>query len=651
MTRRGRANRIAVAWALCATGLLALASGAQEATLADPPLAAPPEVAELHGEAPGDPVPADQAPTGDRAAAAVPAPAEPNWSSLLEDVWQAERSHLDERVRETRRASFELGAWNLDPAARVLIAGEVDGSDLDRAQAAVELAPHLPAAHMRLAKAIWLSGDSPMAAVRSLVSAVQAIAGHLEASFWFGGSALYFLAFALVMGGLLAIGLVGIAALPHASHDLGHFFSSHMPGFGCAAALASLLLLPLALGEGLLGLALAFAGIAVIYGKRAHRVALFLAVVGIGLGAYPVIRAAGAALAALPEDPVARAAFSVGQGLATPVDRARLEAAVESDPMAMRGLAVLARRAGNLGEADKLYQELLAAGANDVGALNNAANVRLELGHMESALEFYGRAAELGQSPVVLFNLAQAYGRAFQVEDLNRTIAEAQRVGGDLVARLTALQGTDTEGFVVDYPLTHDLFWSRAMRPGAGETVASEFRARFAPGALGRDWTLFAGVALVVILGGSLFGSRIHPARWCPRCGGRMCPRCNSSRGEMCSGCHRLFHQPEKTDRVLRLERVNALRNRERRMDRLSTLVSVVVPGAAGLLAEKPLRTWLGALFFTLAAAALIWREGIVPDPFVAGSAATLVFVGLAAIATLLYGLVVATSLASRRRA
>ena len=640
---------LVIGWAISLAGA-ALA----EEPAASPALAAPPEVAELHGAGSspaGEVGPSPDALEGPASPGA--AGREPDWASLLEDVWQTERAGLPDRVHETRRRAFELGAWNLDPAGRVLIAGAIDGSPLDRAEAAVELAPHLPAAHMELAKAIWLNGDSPMAAVRAMVSAVESIGHHLEASFWFGGSSLFFLAVALVLGGFLAIGLAGISALPHAAHDLGHLWSTSAPSFACAAALAALLLLPLALGEGLIGLMLVLVGITAVYGRRAHRIAMFVAALGIGVGAYPVIRAAGAALSALPEDPVAEAAFSVGQGLATPMDRARLEAAVETDPMAMRGLAILARRAGNLGEADALYQALLDSGASDVGALNNAANVRLELGHMESALALYGRAAELGESPVVLFNLAQAYGRAFQVEDLNRTLAHAQRVGGELVARLTALQGTDTEGFVVDYPLTHDLFWSRAMRPGAGEAIAAEFRAPFAPGTLGSDWQMLGGLALAIILGGSLLTVRIDPARWCLRCGGRMCPRCqtDSAREDLCAGCNRLFHQPEKTDRVLRLDRMNALRDRERRIERLSTLLSVLIPGAAGLLADKPIRTWLGALFFVMAGAALVWREGIVPDPLVAGSAASLVFVGLAVLSGIGYAIVVGTALASRRRA
>ena len=59
-------------------------------------------------------------------------------------------------------------------------------------------------------------------------------------------------------------------------------------------------------------------------------------------------------------------------------------------------------------------------------ALNNAANVRLQLGHMEAALQLYRRALGVAQSPIVLFNLSQAHGQACQVDDLTRML-EAER--------------------------------------------------------------------------------------------------------------------------------------------------------------------------------------------------------------------------------
>ena len=73
----------------------------------------------------------------------------------------------------------------------------------------------------------------------------------------------------------------------------------------------------------------------------------------------------------------------------------------------------------------------------------------------------------------------------------------------------------------------------------------------------------------------------------------------------------------------------------------------MVVPGAAGWLAERPLRGYLGTLAFALAAACLVGWSGWVPDPGVAGAAAPIAFLGVAGLAGLVYLATVATSRAA----
>ena len=181
--------------------------------------------------------------------------------------------------------------------------------------------------------------------------------------------------------------------------------------------------------------------------------------------------------------------------------------------------------------------------------LNNAADILLALGRIDEAIELYGRAAS-DESPVALFNLAQAYGRAFRVEDLNQTITRAQRADGELIARLTALQGGEMGGFFADLPPASDLFWQRALGAGAGADLAREFRARFAPGWLGRDARVFFAVAALVWFAAGM-GARIHPSRSCRRCGDRICRRCDpAARRASSARLHTLFLAPEKTDRA-----------------------------------------------------------------------------------------------------
>jgi hypothetical protein len=113
--------------------------------------------------------------------------------------------------------------------------------------------------------------------------------------------------------------------------------------------------------------------------------------------------------------------------------------------------------------------------------------------------------------------------------------------------------------------------------------------------------------------------------------------------------CTRLFYEPEKTDRTLRVRRIEALRRREQRMRRVAAITSVLVPGAVGVMLRRPLRGLLAAVCFALAAAAVVWSGGVVPDPLVAGAAAKVAFLGAAALAGFVYVALIASAVAAAR--
>ena len=448
------------------------------------------------------------------------APPPPSLEPAFLRAWNEPADSLEQRVARTRRAALESGTWSFDPAARAVLGGAVEGDALVRAEAAVALAPQLPLAHMELASAYWLNEDAPMAALRAMEGALRAIASHPEGSLWFAGSGLFVLAVGVSLGTLVMLLLVALRAAPHAAHDLGHLAPGNPPPFARFALLAALLLVPIAAGEGVFGLALALLCLGVAYGSAGQRVVLALAALALWAALYPMARVSAAALEAFPNDSVARAAYSLSQGLASQADLLRLEAAPD-DPLALRALAIDARRRGHLGRADALYQQILASEPRDVAVLNNAGNVRLALGHMENAIELYGRALDSGQSPVVLFNLSQAFGRGFHVDDLNRVLADAQRADGELVAELTALQRVRNESFVVDLPLDVSLLWRRVLAPGSGEALAASLRAPWAPGHLARSQRT-AGLALGATLAlGIALGVSVRRSSGCSRCGSR----------------------------------------------------------------------------------------------------------------------------------
>ena len=580
--------------------------------------------------------------------AVAPAPP-PSPEEALLRAWSDPADSLDQRVSRARRAALESGTWSFDPAARAVLGGVVGGDPLQQAEAAVALAPHLPLAHMRLVSAHWLHAEDSMAALRAMPGLLRAIASHPEASLWFAGTGLFVLAVGLSAGALLMLVLAALRASPNAAHDLGHLVPGDPPGFARFALLAALVLVPIAAGEGVFGVALVLLAIGVAYASAWQRVVLGIAALALWAALYPMARIGAAALEEFPNDTVARAAFSLSQGLASRADVLRLEA-VPDDPLALRALAIDARRRGHLGRADALYQQILANGTPDPAVLNNAGNVRLALGHQESAIELYGRALDLGESPVVYFNLSQAFGRAFNVDALNRVLADAQRVDGDLVAQLTALQRVRNESFVVDLPLDLSLLWQRVLAPGAGVALSSSLRAPVAPGRLGHSQAT-AGIAVAAAAAiGLALGAMLRRSSGCSRCGSRMCARCETDwAGNLCQSCDLLFNHPDRTDRALRFARLEALRKRDRRVGRAATVASVCVPGVAGLLANHPMRALAAILGFTVAVACFWWRAGLVPDPLIAGRAAPTLFVSVAGLSLLVYLGSLLSSLAARR--
>jgi len=566
-------------------------------------------------------------------------------------AWRTETEDPVGRARRARRAALQHGMWNFDPAARVLIGPELSGAGFERAQAAVALSPDLPAARMALARETWLEGNSPIAAVRAAFGALLAIPRHFEASIWFSATTLYICALALIVGGLLTLTIYGVFAFIHASHDIGDLITSAMPAFARAALLGAVMLVPLALHQGLLGFALTFFSVGLIYGAGRQRLVLCLAAIAVLVGAFPMARLAGTLLTAYVEAPIEAAVFAT-DGFALPGELRLLESVAESDPMAAMALAVVSRRAGNLAEAGAQYRRLLQQEPANYAGANNAANVKLELGQLESAIDLYRRSLDMNDSATVLFNLSQVQGQAFKLDDVGPSLAAAQRLDPARIAELTLLQGGDLASFTVDLPLPRRMLWERVLAARSGESFAAELRSALGSGALGQSAPLSVGAFVSIAILSLVAASRWKSSHRCSRCGRRMCPRCEPELGEEeeCESCNRLFQHPETTDRSMRAVRVNALRFREKRLARVRLIVSILLPGAAGALARCPWASFIGALSAAIAILAISWRNGVTPDPLVAGAAAPMAFGLISALALCCYSASVAFSLAARRR-
>ena len=558
---------------------------------------------------------------------AHPAPTLPLALPALERAWSAPAAGAVERAERVRAAADALGIRDVDPVARALLTAPGAGSPLERARAAVTVAPGLPAAQLALARAAWDAGQGPGPVLAAAARAVAALPRHLDGLLWLEATLLTLLFGAALATGLVWIAARGLLAAPHAAHDLGDRLDPSLPGAARAAWLAVLLLAPAALGAGALGLTLGLFALgwwaADTRGRRALAVAAGLVALALG----PLAGAAGRALGALDADPVVRAVHASETGFLDPADALRLERAAETgDPLAAHALARRARRAGDLARAEQLLAPLLASGRRDPTLLNDAAHHALLAGDPAAAIALYQDALAQQPSADLWFNLAQAHVRAIDIEAHAEALEAAQAADPARTSALTQ-QLARSGDLRVDLPFPVWALRTRLVR-AADPAAAAALRAPFVPGASARAvWLvplLFAAAAVLA----SQLARRGLRSRGCLDCGTRLCPRCGTgtgSGGGLCADCARRRHAarhggPWERGETSLVQLARVLRRATRWL-----------PGAH----PAPARPGLALAALTaLAAAAALWRGrfGVVPDPATVGEAGPLALAASAAV-------------------
>jgi tetratricopeptide (TPR) repeat protein len=567
------------------------------------------------------------------APAQAPVPAEPPRGrpgrDLLDQAWRGGGDSLAERAKRTRGAALQLGIWSLDPAARAILHDPTLGSALERADAAALLAPELPDALLALARERLFAG-SPRAALDALLAAFGAVDRHPEASPWFRAAFFDAAARAALAGGLGFIVVAALGTLVALSLPLSLRFDA--PPASAGALLAALLLLPAALGEGVLGVACAGAALGVMRGGLLDRAAVALALLLVVAGLQPLGLERDRALAMLGTDPVGQAASASERDFPTGLDRLRLERAAATDPLARQALALAARRDGDLADAGRRFRALLQQGEPPADLLNNAANTIFAAGHYQEALALYERAVKEHPTSLALFNLAQSYGRAIQLDEQDLALAQAQALDPRAIHALTQHVAEIGTGGPVDVPVSAAELRERAA-PRVGER--SSFSLRLAPGWLGASRAAGLAGAAAAIGAGLALG---------------LVARNRGAGEDVYAGIARLLSRNKAMDPSARMARLAALRLREARLARLRRAAALAVPGSAALQAGHGLLGLVAALLAALAWAAWGARPGLVADPLAGAATASLAFGAVTAAAALGYLCTLFAGLALLRR-
>ncbi len=550
----------------------------------------------------------------------------------IDRAWNEGSRALRDRAARTRAVADEVGVDSVDSLGRALVFGGKDlGTFEERAEAAVLLAPDLPAAHAALARARFASG-SLGAAFASAIDAIASLPRTIDGWLWLGAVGGVLSLFALAGGALVYIGARGLASLSNAAHDLGDRIESSMPDFSRAALVAALVLLPAAFGEGVVGAGLALFVFAWCQSARAQRIALACAAILLVIAIHPVANLAGARFAAIGADPIVAAAVAADAGALDPVAAARL-ARSASDPLATYALAAWERRSGDLAGADARLTALLTRASDDPVVLASAASTKIALGAPKEAVELYRRAIATEPSALLWFNLSQAHGRAIDVEQHARALAAAaQSLDLDTVRELTTRLGRSRGTSVADLPMPQERLRDRLANAGA-IVAADRLRSALAPGWLGRStWIAAIAFAAAAVLGTAL-SRRFQTSTNCLDCGTRLCPHCGTAHEAIRDG---VAAAPRcESCRSRRIE-MRATAGWEPRVHgarawrvRAANAVGMMLPGLAGRSASRPALGLIAALCAAGAVAFGLGSNAVLPDPARVGGAGAITF-GLA---------------------
>jgi tetratricopeptide (TPR) repeat protein len=508
---------------------------------------------------------------------------------------------LPARVQRLQRAGLTAGVHNLDaPARALLLAPSLGGDAHERAQYAVDLAPGLPAAHAALAQARYERWEL-LGAWAAMRKAAEVALDHLEGRLWLEATAHDALFGACVGAAFGFLGLVALAAAPRFARDLRRL--RELPAPSAAALAASIALLPVVLGEGLAGLGLGLLALALVNGPAWRKLWVISAGVVLVLALHPVLERRAERHAALLLDPVALAAWSTERGTPNAAELARVVRAADTDPMAARALALRLARQGELAEAERRFTALLAAD-DSPELMANAAAVRLHQGAVEDAIALYERAADDSRSAVVRFNLAQAYGRAIRLDVQDLALLEAQSLDPNVLLDLNHRYNGQDGALVAYLPLPAGDVLARLQGPEASAALAQQWRRALAPGVMGES----RGDAVVALWLAAAVGLLLGVAL----------RKLAGPEEDLYLGIARLLKGGG--DSHERMAQLQELRRRQRRIDRAAGVIAWIVPGAAGLLARRPLLAWLSVALFASAVSLWLHRHGAVPDPLALGA-------------------------------
>ena len=556
------------------------------------------------------------------------------WSNYKKAEAKGDTEAAQGALREIRRLRIERNIRSLETLALARVAEGVAAlrtGDTARAEVAcrdaVALDPHLPDAYFALAQFDMKKG--PLGIVPAIKDTVAGTTARLTTAR--GSHYLFALLVPVALLALLATTIVFalVMVIRYASLLKHDFEESFGPGRQSLALglTAIILLLPAMLFQGWAWLPLWWLAMLFIYMGWTERL-VTVALLVLSVASAPLVKTMEARLLA-QQNPLFWA--SLGAVESGPDSRAiiQLEEAIKANPDDRDLVYLLAaeyKKAGRYDDAAALYKEVLRTDPRDAFALNNLANLEFAAGEFPAAIARYKQGIESGPPTSVAatfyYNLSLAHLQRFEFQPAQEAKTQADRLDSRLVRTFDSQWKYDKGDYaVVDLGLTPEEAWSKYA--GAPRGIVQKNRAgKGAAGAttpllptLLNRLSVFPLLALLAILllrrwrGGKAFTMR------CVKCGTPFCRRCHLGQvaGGLCTQCHHLFVVRDGVSGPARNRKLLEVQKEDSRRERVFRVLSLLVPGAGQLYAQRTATGILLVLVWSAILAAALLAGRLVP--------------------------------------
>jgi tetratricopeptide (TPR) repeat protein len=546
------------------------------------------------------------------------------------DAAQAELLSLKESLGISDLDAYSVGLQRAAEEHRK--AGEV-GRAVVLAQAAVDLAPDLPFAHLRLARTRFAADASDWARyLKDLQLALVQLWTHPR----YGRAELADLGAALLFALLSTATAVALVLFAKGAryflHDFHHLFPRAAGRWQTSAIALLLLSIPALARLGLAPVLLVLFAASALYLSWVERLvagALIAAIGFLPLGAGELVQRTAF------EGTPAEAVFNLEQG-GPGAQRLAAEIAkrVDADKAEAAEVYALARFELLRGKPDNAIAHLKKAAelrTNDPGVLTNLGCALLAKNDLEGAVDALTAATKAGPAfAPAWFDLSRALNRhAATLEAapaaLEQDQAQAARQQAERLDPSLATEKDPTEdppplnGLIISPPVGRDEILALAGGTDRGAKVQRQLSLQLL-GDFDSPWAPAypAAGAVVLVLLGALRG-RVSASHSCERCGRPVCRRCDPElppASAMCGQCVNVFARKSDVPAALRVRKQIEVERHRIRRGRVSYAFGLLLSGTGHLFAGLPIRGALYAFIFLFGVFNLFFRHGVLRAPY-----------------------------------